>query len=274
MRARPLFVALVAALLLAAPRAGRTQPAADPARVPAADPAAVERGLELAKQAASAYKEGRFAEAIALYEQAHAVHPDPITLHNLGRCQEALGSSILGDIEPERADPHALRDAAARFRSANASYRRFLEAEPDTPSRQAVEQRIRALDTQIKLLEDIARPREEPAPAPEPDPARVAAPWIVAGLGGATLIAGVVMAVLAKGREGDANDPATSGEDAAAAADDARTFSTTANVLFAVGGAVALAGATWGFVDLATSDGGASASLVVRPFGAGFVARF
>ncbi len=221
---------------------------ASPGSAPSGD---VERGLELAKQAAAAYKEGKFEESIALYEQAYKANPDPISLHNIGRCFEAVGSRKLGDIEPSAAEPGVLYAVARDLESSVTYYERYLDAEPTATSRPAVEQRVRALRSQIKLLEDLAkRPRIE---RPEgPSPARIAAPWILAGVGGATLTAGAVLAGLASSKEDTSNDDRTSGRETVESAEEATTFATTANVLFGVGGAISLAGGIWAIVDLAS----------------------
>lgn len=227
---------------------------------PSAD---VERGLELAKQAAQAYKEGKFEESIALYEQAYKASPDPISLHNIGRCFEAVGSRKLGDIEPATAEPGVLYAVSRDLESGVTYYERYLQAEPTAASRPAVEQRVRALRSQIKLLDDLAKsPRRE---KPEgPTPARIAAPWILAGVGGVTLTAGAVFAALASSEEAISNDSRTSGRDTVEAADGATAFATTANVLFGVGGAISLAGFIWGIVDVATGPSEPSKSGAVR----------
>jgi tetratricopeptide (TPR) repeat protein len=214
-------------------------------------PADVDRGLELAKQAAAAYKEGKFEESIALYEQAFKASPDPISLHNIGRCFEAVGSKKLGDIEPATAQPGVLYAVARDLESGVSYYERYLEAEPTATSRPAVEQRVRALRSQIKLLEDFAKRPIHERPEGRP-PARIAAPWILAGIGGATLTGGAVLAGLASSKESTSNDRDTSGLDTVESAEDATMLATTANVLFGIGGAISLAGGIWGIVDLAS----------------------
>lgn len=235
----------------------------------------VTRGLELAQEAADAYKAGKFEQAIELYRRAEQENPDPITLHNIGRCYEAIGSQKLGDIEPARAAPAVLTAAAKDLATAVDHYQRFLVAEPNASNRAVVEQRIRALAAQTKLLEDLAAKPPEAKPPRDEGP-RLAAPWIVAGVGGATLTVGLVIAVLAHENETESNDPATSGEDTVAAADRATTFATAANVLFGVGAAISVAGATWGIIDLATRKGSEApaASLTLGPGWLGVAGNF
>ncbi len=277
------------ALLVALALAGGTASHAHAAPPRAPDDgaqASAAQGLELASQAAAAYKEGRFEEAITLYQRAHELSPDPIAIHNIGRCHEAIGYRELGDTEPGAAAPEKLRTVTRELRAAIDHYERYLAAEPEAASRGVVEQRIRALEAQLKLLENLAaKPKDEGKP-PEPEPRstlRVAAPWIVVGVGTATLATALVFSGMASSSESEANDPATSGTASLDAADDATTFATTANVLFAVGGAIALAGGVWAVVDLTSSpstSGAASASgrgatqLRVGPGGVGVARSF
>lgn len=230
---------------------------------PEASAAEHETGLALAGEAAAAYKAGRFEEAVALYRRAHAANPDPISLHNIGRCFEAIGSAQLGQLSPEQVEPEALRLAVENLREAVSHYRQFLEAEPGTPTRATVEPRIAALEAQVKLLTNIAARPAAPEARSEPaDAGRVAAPWILAGIGGATLTAGLASAIVAAQEEAVANDPTTSGRDTVEAAERSKDLALASNVLFGVGGAVAVAGAVWGVIDLAGRPSGTDAAQV------------
>ncbi len=76
---------------------------------------------------------------------------------------------------------------------------------------------------------------------------------------------------LSLGASSEAEDPETSGVDVADSLDRARTFALGANITFAVGGALALAGTIWGIVDVATlgkSGDKASARVQIGPTGA------
>jgi len=92
-------------------------------------------------------------------------------------------------------------------------------------------------------------PPSEPAPPEEPDPLtedvarRPAAPWVVLGLGLATLGAAAATGLVAQLRIGDARE--SSHRDATPLLDEAQTFGTVANVGFAVGGALAILGVSW-----------------------------
>ncbi len=272
-RSRPAFVLVAVGWVVLSTVLASTVLASPAVAQPAtSSPGAVDRSLELARQAATAYKEGTFEEAIALYERAHEESPDPISLHNIGRCYEAVGSRKLGDLEPTEAEPGQLLVVVRDLRAAVEHYERFLAAEPEAASRPAVEQRVRALRAQMKLLDDLAtRPRREPAVPPERTPARIAAPWLVAGAGGAVLTAGIIVAVLARSREEASNDPAASGKDTVAAADDARRHAVAANALFGVGGALSIAGAVWGIADVVTVPTSAAAPTARLRVGPAFV---
>ena len=54
--------------------------------------AAVEQGRQLAVQAARAYQEGRFADALDMYRHAYDVAPAPELLFNIGQCHFQLKS--------------------------------------------------------------------------------------------------------------------------------------------------------------------------------------
>lgn len=223
----------------------------------ASAPAAKDPGALFA-EAEAAYQAGRFQDAIDRLKEAQAIAPDPILLYNLARAYEALG-------ELERA-----RDA----------YRAFIEADPDTSDRGAIEGRIRSLEA---LIEERAKEKpgaNEPA-QPKPATKEVSAspaPWIVAGVGVVGLGVGGVLGGLSLGASSDAEDPSTSGLDASELASDAETLALAANVSFAVGGAIALAGVIWGVVDVvslpASGEGGASVSLRVGPGNAGVCVGF
>lgn len=223
----------------------------------ASAPAAKDPGALFA-EAEAAYQAGRFQDAIDRLKEAQAIAPDPILLYNLARAYEALG-------ELERA-----RDA----------YRAFIEADPDTSDRGAIEGRICSLDA---LIEERAKEKPgaiEPArPTPTaPDASASPWPWIVAGVGVVGLGVGGALGGMSLGASSDAEDPSTSGLDASELASEAETLALGANVSFAVGGAIALAGVIWGIVDVvslpASSEGGASVSFRVGPSNASVTVAF
>ncbi len=83
--------------------------------------------------------------------------------------------------------------------------------------------------------------RWEPGPAPE----LWAAPAIGLGVGGLTLALAVVLGQVATANHREAIDPATTQLRASQLAPTVPELSLAANILFAVGGGMALIGATW-----------------------------
>jgi len=95
-------------------------------------------------------------------------------------------------------------------------------------------------------------------------------PWVVAGVGGAMMVAGAVTGVMALGKESDIaaacpNDRCPSTFDLAGERSSAKTLVGVTDVLLIGGGVVAAAGLTWGFLSLGSSKPAASARKVGAP---------
>lgn len=152
------------------------------------------RGAFAAGQAA--YSAGRFAEALGYFERAYELTREPDLLFNIATVHDRL-----------RHDAQALE-----------AYRGYLEARPDAEDRANIEARIAVLEEAARS-ETPAPPAEvepdaEPEPQAEPEaeaelasgeaieaaPSRASgvgpAPWIVVGVGGAFLVAGVALLVV------------------------------------------------------------------------------
>ncbi|MCA2981584.1 MAG: PEGA domain-containing protein [Myxococcaceae bacterium] len=114
--------ALAVALVVAAP--GKTK--APPAPASAEDTTA--RAREAFQAGQRLYKEARYAEAIARFEEAYAIKPSPVLFYNIGRCHEQLG-----DV------PKALR-----------SYRDYLRMAPDAKDKDTVSDAIANLERRLK----------------------------------------------------------------------------------------------------------------------------
>lgn len=173
-------------------------------------------------RAEALYDEGRYDEAAQLLRELVREHPDPILRYNLGRAYESSGE-IAAAID---------------------AYEQYLAAAPHAEDRPDVERRIDRLRARL--------PPPEPAPPPvvkPPPPRPLVAPWVLAALGGAGLVVGGTLGGLALARKSDAED-APIQADAEAHLDDARRFATGANVAFAIGGALAIAGLAWGITAL------------------------
>ncbi|MCA9617869.1 MAG: hypothetical protein KC731_02540 [Myxococcales bacterium] len=190
--------------------------------------------VALFEDGAAAFKAGRFEVAIAAFEASYALEPNPVLLYNMARAYEGL----------DRQEP------------ALDHYRRYLEADPDTADRGAVEARIAALDKELARRRELEARRNQPPPAPvpvTPTDGPSAVPWVVAGVGAAGLGVGAILGVLAKGKESDAaEEPVANEADALAA--DGRALALGATISFIAGGVILAGGVTWGVVDLTTSD--------------------
>lgn len=209
------------------------------------DPGA--RALDLFDRAEVAYHEGYIDDAIALLLEAQTLAPDePVLTYNLARAYEAAG----------------------RDEDALASYEAYLAAEPGTPDRGAISRRIDALRNAIaererleaERLAQIEREREREASTRD-----APWPWVVMGVGAAGLATGVVFGVLSLvDRQAAIDDPVHAS--AFASLRRAETDALVANVLFGIGGAVALGGLIWGIVQV-TSGGHAAETVALLPDG-------
>lgn len=93
---------------------------------PSSDPTV--KAKEAFQAAQKYYKEARYADAIAKFEEAYALKPSPVLFYNIGRCHEQLG-----DV------PKALR-----------SYRDYLRLAPDAKDKDTVNDAIANLERRLK----------------------------------------------------------------------------------------------------------------------------
>lgn len=208
--------------------------AAAPAGEPDDSAAAFDRAEAL-------YNEGRYEDAAAILSSLTLEFPEEAVLfYSLGRAYESAGQ--LGP--------------------AIEAYARYLELAGEAPDAAAIEARVGRLRQRLDAEEEDARESTQPpGPAvvprdPEPPPteptqpkSRVYAPWIVAGAGALVVGAGGALAGLAASRNADARDEAVQ----ATASDlrgEAENLALGANVSFAVGGVLVVAGVVWGVVEL------------------------
>lgn len=95
---------------------------------------------------------------------------------------------------------------------------------------------------------------------------RPALPWVLAGLGAATAVGGLVTALVGVNQKSDVESSSSmSHADAAAQWDSADSLETTGFVLLGVGGAMAVGGVIWG----ATTLGGKETRITVVPSNSG-----
>lgn len=153
---------------------------------------------ELTAQAAAAYREGNYADAVALFEQAYAINRVANLLYNMGRAEEKAGD----------------------FEAAIAYYERFVN-EPGVrlEARQDALARLKTLREVVELRAQEARAQQEdaqassaqPAPVettPAPPPAARTQPnytpaWITLGVAGAAYITSGVFAWQARDAHSD-----------------------------------------------------------------------
>ncbi|MEM9191912.1 MAG: tetratricopeptide repeat protein [Myxococcota bacterium] len=192
----------------------------------ATDPA--EEAVRLFEESRDLYQEGRFEDAADRLRRAYELDPAPVLLFNLARaCEEA------DDLE-----------------CAVDSYQRYLDAEPDLEDRGAIEARIRRLNQRIEEAQRPAPPAVVTVEPSKPSPV----PWVVAGVGVASVVVGIVFGVMANSSHDDAVAEA-SFVPAQEAQDEAERNATIANITLIAGGIVAGAGLVWGIIDVLSSGG-------------------
>jgi tetratricopeptide (TPR) repeat protein len=120
------------------------------------------RARELTAQATNAYRDGNFARALALFEQAYALVPAPELLFNLGQCQR-----------------HLQRNAQAQR-----SFRAYLRARPNAPEREQIERWIAS----STAAQRVARPEPRRAPRHELAPSAARLPQTAAPPARATVV--------------------------------------------------------------------------------------
>jgi tetratricopeptide (TPR) repeat protein len=134
----------------------------------------VARALKHYTEARALYDSGAIAEAMAAFQAAYAVRPDPAFLFDIGQCQRRLG----------------------RREEALASYRAFLRERPNSEKRDVVERLIASLERNPQLL---AAPSPPPSPPPSSGtveksarPALYRRWWLWTAVGG-TALAGLAI---------------------------------------------------------------------------------
>jgi tetratricopeptide (TPR) repeat protein len=86
------------------------------------------RAKDIFKAAQKLYKEARYADAIAKFEEVYVLKPSPVIMYNIGKCHEQLG-----DV------PKAMR-----------SYRDYLRLAPDAKDKDSVTDAIANLERRLK----------------------------------------------------------------------------------------------------------------------------
>lgn len=243
--ARPGMVLLVAPTATAPTGSATTATASTPATTSVTAPAPTgetETFETLVGQATEKFKDKDYAGAVALFERAYAVQPEPAILFNIGRIYEQAQNA----------------EAAIGY------YEKFIADESvELKDREKAVQRLQVLRTIVEIREkEKARqnPKPEtkpdevkPPPGPPPDPnkqpdkpaqsGRLLRPIGAAmvGVGGALLIGGAISGGLARGQY-NAFTSAKTLDDREAAAQRGKSQAATADGLFIAGGVVAAVG--------------------------------
>lgn len=249
------------------------------------------QALQLAAESERAYKDGKFEKSAELLRKAHDLYPEPILLYNLGRALEGIGdakgaveaydqylqeakhiddrpaierriATLKAQIEKADKDKADAEAKAQQDEKDRLAKEQAEQAEKDRLAKEQADKDRRAKDQadHEKLERTLAEATKEPPPE-EPQPSY--GPWITLGAGGAIVLGGAFFGWRANANHNDAVDePTQSG--AADLQDSAHTDASVANVMFAVGGAVLIAGAVWEYFDWKSG----SAHVQLTPTGA------
>lgn len=182
-------------------------------------------------EAIAKFQAGEYDEAVALFEQAYALSPEPNYLFNIGRVYEEKG-----DIEN-----------AVEF------YERFVkQPKVELQARELAVERLRVLRAVLEETQREERPQPTPTPEPEPEPKpepidkprppklRLAG-FALLGIGGAVLVTGAAFGGVASSQSSELEGLMPL-EERDALIDKGKRNALIADALFISGGAVALTG--------------------------------
>jgi hypothetical protein len=225
------------------------------AECPASPPASMKDRRTLAKEwfsrAETEELGGDDKAAVRAYSCSFSMLPHPSTAYNLARAAERSGD----------------------LSTALTAHHDYLSLKPTASDRAEIEERIRVLESKLGSANPTpppAPPVSTPAPAPEPEPAtlppprpvrrRVSAPvepahesamgtreWVIAGVGAAALVAGVVFNVGARSAMSDCRELAKGHNFSGArdACNRAKPFAYLSYGLFVAAGAAAIVDVTF-----------------------------
>ncbi len=203
---------------------------------------------DVVRDAEAAYSAGKLEEAATLLDKAYAMRRDAALLFNKGRA--------LQDIQPERAI---------------AAYEAYLTAQPgatDGPKVRLIIERLRARIAQEEALRVRTREAEAaaernraksgvstpPSASPRTSPGKgvAVAPWIITGVGAATLGASLPLWLAGSSAHADAvSAPSVAESDSRQRT--AQSFASATSVTLVTGGVVIAIGLVWAIVDLTRS---------------------
>ena len=204
-----------------------------------AQPERRSQALQLFEQSDKAYKAGKFEQSAVLLRKAYGIYPEPTLLYNLGRALEGMGDAK-GAVE---------------------AYEHYLQVAKHVDDRGAIERRIATLTAHLEKEQEAEQTPPPPAlpPQPPPPPPAPAPPtivyvdeldvpatvgWVAVGTGGALVATGALFGWRASANhDGAVTEPMQSR--AADLQSTAQHQATIANVLFVVGGAIAIGGGVY-----------------------------
>jgi tetratricopeptide (TPR) repeat protein len=199
---------------------------------------------DIVRDAEAAYAAGKLEDAATLLDKAYAMRHDPTLLFNKGRA--------LQDVQPERAI---------------AAYEAYLAAQPGAPDAAKVRliiERLRARIAQEESLRrrtreaEAAAARERGSSGPGAPPAATTgrsvavAPWIITGVGAATLAASLPLWLAGSSAHDDAV-AARSVSESDSRQRTAQDFASATSVTLVAGGVIVAIGLAWAIVDLTRS---------------------
>ncbi len=233
---------------------------------------APEKAVKLFEDAAVHYREGRFAVAAELLQEAYNLHPEPVLLYNLGRARESNGDAeraieaytqyLAGDNVQGQSGVEAritrlreqldLQRELERLRSANATKETVDNVRAAAKTEQNDEGGVvvrRTTSDPGVTNPSVAIPKDEASPA--------RAPWVVIGVGALVLVAGGTAGLLARSEVASAKGERIQAE-AFSKEQRARDLGLVANISFGAGSAILLGGIIWALVE---RNSGSSAEL-------------
>ncbi|MDJ0765943.1 MAG: tetratricopeptide repeat protein [Myxococcota bacterium] len=145
-------------------------------------------------EAIQLFKANRYEDAIAKFEQAYLIMPDPNILFNIARCYDLLGNKTAAiDYYTrfiERGDvPEAAKGRARASLKKLVQQPKESEVKPDPPPKQkdeAVEPSSEGSSESVDLTASVEHPRTSRVPE-----------WLLVSLGGAALVTGGIFSGLA-----------------------------------------------------------------------------
>ncbi len=194
--------------------------------------------VQLYERATALYEDGKFQQAVDTLKKAQKIQSEPVFHYNLARAYEGLGD----------------------LTNAIQSYEAYLREEPYPTDRPAIEKRIRTLKKQIEERKRLKKQREQAQREATEERKRLlearrrqatpsVVPWIVAGVGGAALVASGTLSLVARGRHSEAEQEEVH-KTALERQADAERYATAANVTLVSGSIVTAVGVVWGIMDL------------------------